>query len=215
MEEHLEKTLRASSPERLELVLEQPCLAGSEEIGRWSAVLTECRARTLKAIAGIGQAELDWRPPHWANSIGSLLYHIGLIEADWLYTEILEQPIPEDLRLLFSVDDRTLDGKLTDVCSEPANQHKRRLALVREHLLQTLSSMTPTEFRRIRHLRDCDVTPEWVVVHLLQHEAEHRGQIRMVRRAFTDLQTSKKDPTSKEPKKEEVTPRRDQGLVRG
>lgn len=185
MEEHPEEALiAAGSPERLELVLSQPFPAVSEEIGRWSSVLMECRLRTLKAIAGIGQVELDWQPPHRANTIGSLLYHIGLIEADWLYTEIIEQPIPERLESLFSVGDRTSDGKLTSASGESVNQHTSRLALVRKQLVESLGTMTLTEFRRVRHLRDYDVTPEWVLAHLLQHEAEHRGQILLLRKLF-------------------------------
>ncbi|MFY9607900.1 MAG: DinB family protein [Blastocatellia bacterium] len=188
MEEHSEKALTgAGSPKRLELVLGQPFLAVSEEIGRWSAVLTECRSRTLKAIATIAREELDWQPPLSSNTIGTLLYHIALIEADWLYTEILEQQMPEDLRSLLSIGDRESGGALTNV-HEPVNQHAHRLALVREQLLGSLGKMTLAEFRRIRHLRDYDVTPEWVVIHLLQHEAEHRGQILVLRKAFTDLQ---------------------------
>lgn len=189
MEEHPEETLTTeSSPERLELVLAEPFPAVSTEIGRWSAVLMECRARTLKTIDGIGQVELDWRPPNCANAIGSLLYHIGLIEADWLYNEIIEQPVPERLKLLFGVEDRTSDGTLTSPCGESVNQHASRLALVRGQLLTCLSEMTMTEFRRVRHLRDYDVFPEWVVVHLLQHEAEHRGQIALVRKLFKGFQ---------------------------
>lgn len=184
MEEHPEETLTSASKERIELVLGQPFPAVSEEIGRWSSVLMECRLRTLKAIAGIGQVELDWQPPHSANTIGSLLYHIGLIEADWLYTEIIEQPIPKRLESLFSVDDRTSDGKLASACGESVNQHTSRLALVRKQLVESLGTMTLTEFRRVRHLRDYDVTPEWVVAHLLQHEAEHRGQIVLLRKLF-------------------------------
>jgi uncharacterized damage-inducible protein DinB len=36
-------------------------------------------------------------------------------------------------------------------------------------------------FRRVRRLSDCDVTPEWVIHHLMQHEAEHRGEIAALR----------------------------------
>lgn len=189
MEEHPENPVtEEGAPQKLELVLSQPVLAASEGIGTWSAVLMECRARTLKAIAGIGQAELDWRLPDCANTIGSLLYHIGLIEADWLYNEILERPMPDQLRLVFGIDDRTSDGKLSDVSSESASQHASRLALVRKQLLACLGAMKMTEFRRVRHLREYDVTPEWVVVHLLQHEAEHRGQIVLLRKLFKGFQ---------------------------
>jgi hypothetical protein len=38
------------------------------------------------------------------------------------------------------------------------------------------------EFRRLRSLPRYDVSPEWVLHHLAQHEAEHRSQIRMTRR---------------------------------
>lgn len=194
MEEHPENPVtEEGAPQKLELVLSQPVLAASEGIGTWSAVLMECRARTLKAIAGIGQAELDWRLADCANTIGSLLYHIALIEADWLYNEILERPMPDQLRLVLGIDDRTSDGKLSDVCGESASQHEYRLELVRECLLRALITMSMTEFRRVRHLREYDVSPEWAVVHLWQHEAEHRGQIVMLRRAFKDWQACSRE----------------------
>jgi uncharacterized damage-inducible protein DinB len=184
-----ETGLVAAPSQRRQLILE-PLLAGSEATGLWSAALTDCRARTMKAIAGIGQNELDWRPPVCANTIGTLLYHIALIEVDWLYAEILERPIPEDLKAMLRLDDRQSNGELTSVQGETASQHEHRLARVRQALLQALGGMTLTEFRRIRHLPDYDVTPEWVVLHLMQHEAEHRGQIVVIRKSFEQIDRS-------------------------
>lgn len=37
--------------------------------------------------------------------------------------------------------------------------------------------MSLTDFRTLRPSDDEMVSPEWVVEHLSQHEAEHRGQI--------------------------------------
>ena len=37
--------------------------------------------------------------------------------------------------------------------------------------------MDLTDFRRARALALYDVTPEWVLHHLCQHEAEHRSQL--------------------------------------
>lgn len=52
---------------------------------------------------------------------------------------------------------------------------------MRSRLLATFGAMTLADFRRPRALPSYDVTPEWVMHHLLQHEAEHRAEIGIVR----------------------------------
>jgi uncharacterized damage-inducible protein DinB len=44
-----------------------------------------------------------------------------------------------------------------------------------------LEGMSVEEFRRYRKLEDYEGSPEWVIRHLMQHEAKHRGQIREIR----------------------------------
>ncbi len=56
-----------------------------------------------------------------------------------------------------------------------------RLKTVRARLLQVFQGMSLPDFRRARQLPEYDVTPEWVLHHLMQHEAEHRGQIGTLR----------------------------------
>jgi hypothetical protein len=46
-----------------------------------------------------------------------------------------------------------------------------------KHILAAYQAMDVHEFRRVRRLADYDVTPEWVLHHLMQHEAEHRSEI--------------------------------------
>lgn len=53
------------------------------EIGRWLWCLEDIRRTLLEKISGISQQHLDTEVI--GHSIGSLLYHIALIEADWLY----------------------------------------------------------------------------------------------------------------------------------
>lgn len=44
-----------------------------------------------------------------------------------------------------------------------------------------MPSAEQAEFRRVRSLPYYDVAPEWVLHHLMQHEAEHRSQIGSLR----------------------------------
>lgn len=156
------------------------------EVGVWLAALSDCRARTHKAVADMRHGELDWICPLSRNTIGTLLYHIAAIELDWLYTEILEHELPGDFRAWFPHDVRDSEGKLATVAGDSAQRHEERLHYVRNRLAAALGIMSLSDFRRVRHLRDYDVTPHWVVHHLLQHEAEHRGQIAILRDRFKD-----------------------------
>jgi len=62
-------------------------------------------------------------------------------------------------------------------------QHLERLETVHGLLMEAFQPMSLEEFRRIRLLANYDVTPEWVLHHLMQHEAEHRSQIGSLRAA--------------------------------
>jgi uncharacterized damage-inducible protein DinB len=57
-----------------------------------------------------------------------------------------------------------------------------RLAASRQRLLDELRSLTATELYRVRHFDPYDVTPEWVLYHLVEHETGHRGEIGELRR---------------------------------
>lgn len=155
-----------------------PPQASDPAIGGWLAALHDARRRTLAAVAGLTPALLDWQPPAGGNSVGSLLYHIALIEADWLSAEVREEPTyPPDLLALFPWGVRDDTGSLTVVTGLALDAHLARLDAVRALTVTTFAAMPLADFRRVRALPAYDVTPEWVAHHLLQHEAEHRGEI--------------------------------------
>ncbi len=128
-------------------------------------------------------------PPLWTGFLPTAgtasepcYYHIGLIELDWLYTDVLESaPLPEELAPFFAWDARDADERLSPLRGETLEEHLHRLDLVRQHLLVAFGRMTVREFRRPRVLPRYRVTPEWVLQHLIQHEGEHRGQIQLLR----------------------------------
>lgn len=153
------------------------------EIGRWLWAFQDTRQQTLDSLDSLSAADLDTMPPGADNTIGTLLYHIALIEADWLYVEALDnRPIPPDIEALFPVPHRDKQGQLSALQSLPLEDALRRLETVRSALLDEFKGMTLEDFRRPRHFPgQYDVTPEWVLHHLIQHEAEHRGHIQTLR----------------------------------
>jgi len=153
-----------------------PLSGYARDVGIWLSALQDTRERTVRILEEIEPQWLDFMPPDGGESIGTILYHLAAIEASWLYEEILELPFPPEIESLLPYDVRNGNGKLTPV-SESMQKHLERLNQVRKHLLDELSKITTDDFEKVRSLPEYDVSPLYVVHHLMQHEAEHRSQM--------------------------------------
>lgn len=156
-------------------------LHAEKVIGPWLWALQDARQRTMEELERVTPAMVDWSPEEDESTIGAVLYHIALIEADWLYEEVLVQDIPAEISSLFPFGYRDEQGHLVKVQGMSLDELIERLDTVRSLLLSVYQQMDLADFRRVRSLPDYDVTPEWVLHHLMQHEAEHRSQIGALR----------------------------------
>ncbi len=154
-------------------------------VGTWLWAFENSRQRTLRTLEGLEPNLLDWLPPWGVNKISALLYHLAAIEVDWLFTDILEKDeFPPQFDELFPFHVRDQDGNLTTVPRISFQAHLQRLAAMREYFMDAMLGITDDEFRRVRLFPDYQVTPQWVIHHLMQHEAEHRGEIMSILEAY-------------------------------
>ena len=166
-------------------VLSLEPIADVPEVGRWLSAMEDSRRDTLRELEGVSDDALDWEPDSRTNTIGTLLYHIALIEDDWLFDDTLGAPDHPMRRMdLFPYPDRVEGGRLSPVTEFTLQQHLDRLAMVRQILLGFFRPMSLEDFHRLRSRERYDVSPAWVIHHLLQHEAEHRSQLVWVREAW-------------------------------
>jgi uncharacterized damage-inducible protein DinB len=158
-------------------LLLMPLNGYAEPVGIWLSALQDARARTMRVLEGIQPNWLDFVPEDGGESISTILYHLAAIEASWLYEEVLQAAdFSPEIEALLPHDVRDDAGKLTTV-SDTMENHLDRLSIVRKNLLDVFLSMTPGEFEKPRSLPQYDVSPVYVIHHLMQHEAEHRSQI--------------------------------------
>ena len=76
------------------------------------------------------------------------------------------------------VDSR--NGRLSAVARIPLTEHLHRLERSRRTFLREISSLSSADWqtlRRNQEAEDCEYTPEWVFVHLIEHKLEHSEQI--------------------------------------
>ena len=156
------------------------------EVGRWLAAMEDARRDTLRELESVTPEMVDWRPDAPLNSIGALLYHIALIEADWLLDDIEgRSEAPPWVADLLPYADRDDEGRLTRIGGQPLATHLDRLARIRAFLIDELRGMSADELHAPRSRARYDVSPAWVLHHLLQHEAEHRSHIAWLRDTYS------------------------------
>ncbi len=154
------------------------------EIGRWMWAMNEVRRRTLRLIEGVDQRTLDWEGPDGReNAIGSLLYHIAMVEMGWLYADVMgREDFPPTLKPDFPFKMTEADRHLTRVLDVPLATHVARLNRSRDVFLEEWRAISIDDWRRLRRPSDFEtvnyeLTPEWAVFHLVEHEAGHAFQI--------------------------------------
>lgn len=186
----------------------QPLPRYQPEIGRCFWALEEARRRTLDLVDGVDDVTLDWEgPDRRENAIASLLYHIAFTEMRWLFQGILQRDFAPSIDARFQY--RNGQGRLTRVLGVPVADHLACLRRSREFLLEACRPMSLAEWRRARrpsHRQDCMVTPEWIIFHLVEHEAGHAFQISALRaRATRFFASRKRRDRSRDVMKRDVT----------
>lgn len=153
------------------------------EIGVWLWALEETRSGTKVHVDGLGQDVIDWAGPEDdENSIGTLLYHIAAVEMGWLHFDVLGQPerFPE---ADFPFEPFS-EGRITPVMGVPLADHLARLDRSRAIFLERIKEINLVDWSKLRSPEgeDYDVSPAWMVFHLVEHEAGHAAQIGVLKK---------------------------------
>lgn len=154
------------------------------EVGRGLSILNDARKRTLYTLSLIQPTDLDAPPIAGLNTIGTLLYHIALVDLNWTFDNMLQQPYPADVAPLFPYPLLDSQGHQSRVTGWDLEAYRQRLDAARAKVETVFKAMTAAQFREILQRTEdfgpFEMTPESVLQHLAQHEAEHRGEIQIL-----------------------------------
>lgn len=169
--------------ERTVLTLQAPDGA-AHDVGLYLAALHDTRRRMREVLTKLPDELLDKAPPGGGSTIGAILYHIAIVEADWLFDEILGTIDTDWPKALFPVEMREDGRTLTGFVGETLVEHLARMKEIRRMLVDVVSTMSDDDLHRVHVRNHYDVSTAWVLHHLMQHEAEHRSQIGHIREAL-------------------------------
>ena len=164
----------------------------SPGIGRYVAQLTETRGVLLSQLDGLTPEQLAWHPNDDVESIGTQLLHAAAIEWSWFFQDIFGRPDDD-----YDGWEEAFPLRIghPQVTGKPLAYFTERLARVRNDVLATLRDLTDDDLPRLvgEGEPDDDEEPrarlysiDWVLFHLVHHEAHHAGQVELLRRLLPD-----------------------------
>jgi uncharacterized damage-inducible protein DinB len=132
------------------------------------------RKELMKAVEPLTQAQLDWMPPMHTATIGKLLAHIASCEVGWI-GYFATRKYAEDAWERF-------EGALD---KESVLRHLREAEeLFTEYLVETdFEDWDEVFYSHTDENGSVEkLSRRWVVWHVVEHQARHRGQIFMLMR---------------------------------
>lgn len=140
------------------------------------------RADLKATVAGLDAADLDRDPGHGAPSIVRLYAHAGSSEAWWITKVWRKESVPEAWKPLIELGNL---AKPAPAARPSLAELTAALDAVRESTRLALIKVTDAELDRAAiATKQGKATLRWVLHHLAEHEAHHRGQIALLRRLY-------------------------------
>ena len=157
----------------------------STGIGYYLSGMEEVRSQLVAAVKTIPD-DLIGKPAFLgAHSIGALVLHIG--EAEWFWMQMVvgghelteEDKLAPCWDILDDVDGVLRNGYTTDFCLQETDK-------IRNQTRDLLYGYNDKDLERIIEFERNGMTTEhnlrWILHHLIDHEAQHKGQILMLKR---------------------------------
>lgn len=153
-------------------------------VGRYVTMLEDVRRRTLKYVAGLSAGQLSWFPNEKVESVGTQLLHVAAVETSYIQEDIARRPMGPEWKIAFPIR-----FGIAQVSGKELEYFSKKLETVREETKTVLRRLTDADMsREVAPLdpgegnEQVRYTIEWILYHLIEHEAHHKGQIALMKR---------------------------------
>ncbi|MHA2042935.1 MAG: DinB family protein, partial [Candidatus Thorarchaeota archaeon] len=123
---------------------------------------------------------LDYSPDlKRIETIGTLLLHIAAVEWSWIFEDIDGEEMDyEKWKHAFALREENLP----QLTKQGLQFYIDRLIEVRSEVFVRLRNLDDSNLHTLVEVGNAEVSIEWILFHLLEHEAMHIGQISILKR---------------------------------
>ena len=166
----------------------EPVTGFSREIGFYLSAWEKTRAELREIVSDLSKEELSKRILPDAHQIGGLLLHLGEAEAGWIHSIIDGKELnEEEKKFVHWYDTTETDFAEKDYSAQDCVERIDEISRMSRKILAKLGDEHLEKlFGYDRNGKQVEVSLRWVLCHLIDHEANHKGQISMMKRLLRE-----------------------------
>lgn len=157
-------------------------MSSNIQLLKW--MMKDAREVLLEGIDGLSKEKLFQAPVEGEFPIGAYIMHMGEVDSYW-YSQLTGMEMPDEVKK------RVYDNCWFDCPAENSNPPKspievqeylNAIAETRKIVFDYMDKMNDNELEDVVRLKKNGepLTKKWIIYHLLEHEAHHRGQMFML-----------------------------------
>lgn len=152
----------------------------SPRVAFFFSMMDRIRHRLLRAVEDLSDDEIDYSPDmELIETIGTLLLHIAGVEWSWIFEDIDGEEMDyEKWKHAFALREENLP----QLTKQGLQFYIDRLTEVRNEVFLRLRDLDDSNLHILVDVGSAEVSIEWILFHLLEHEAMHIGQISILKR---------------------------------
>jgi uncharacterized damage-inducible protein DinB len=157
----------------------------SKDVGFYLSGMEEVRAQLHEAVEGMSADQIGRRVVTGSHSIAALVLHIGEAEWYWMQCVISGNEVSDQIR----------NSAYWDALEDPASFSQKNYSAefclneikkIRQQTYETLSAFEDSQLDHVftfeRRRETQELSLRWILHHLIDHEAQHKGQILLLKR---------------------------------
>jgi uncharacterized damage-inducible protein DinB len=152
-------------------------------VAEYFAQMEELRSAVKEYVRDLTPEQLFWQPYEGGNSIGTLLLHLAGTEAYWVRERIGGEKLTREEWAEYGMEDYP---KLKSPEGKDVSFYFGKLDAMRERTRLALAKIKGSDLARPHQVehegKTYTFSVRWVLHHLVDHEAHHKGQFAILRR---------------------------------
>jgi len=150
----------------------------SPQIGTTVSMLEDLKRRVTRSVINLSQEETDFLFDEDANRIGALILHLAATEKYYQVYTFENRGYNAEEEAFWNAPMNLGDTGREELKGKPINYYLQKWDEVRDETLRLLKTKDDKWFESM--VDDSNMNNHWAWYHVMEHQANHMGQIRMM-----------------------------------